>query len=309
MINVEYTKEETKKYLNYIRIVLSFSLILAWIYSFDFLLEKLTFTIIFISLLVISNIIFILLPEKFYSGVKINYIVFIVDMAFIIIGAQLFTVNDLRFIVCIFLAIFISAISQSVKMSILIAIVVDSLYFFINTELGKSQPLSYEMILLNLPFIFIVSIHSSFIAEKANQEVLKRKEIERMNELLTKGVITKSRKLSDITDFLDDLSESFLDALIVLDIEGVVKIFNSAAENMLNIKKNKAINSPLKDLAGLSAAKDIIMKLRFENKITKDELIDVGYDNKSLKVYATATFITNKEGNKIGILLLLRKIY
>jgi transcriptional regulator with PAS, ATPase and Fis domain len=229
-------------------------------------------------------------------------------MAFIIVGAQLFTVNDLRFIICIFLAIFISAISQSVKMSILIAIVVDSLYFFINTELSGMKPLSYEMILLNLPFIFIVSVHSSFIAEKANQEVLKRKEIERMNELLTKGVITKSRKLSDITDFLDDLSESFLDALIVLDIEGVVKIFNSVAEELFNIKKEKAINSPLKDLAGLSAAKDIIMRLKFENKVTKDELIDVGYENKSVKVYATATFITNKEGNKIGILLLLRKL-
>lgn len=305
---MEYSKEETKRYLNYIRIVLSLSLILAWIYSFDLLLRNLIFAIVFISLLIISNIIFILLPSKFYSGVKVNYIVFIIDMAFIIVGAQLFTVNDLRFIICIFLAIFISAISQSVKMSILIAIVVDSLYFFINTELSGMKPLSYEMILLNLPFIFIVSVHSSFIAEKANQEVLKRKEIERMNELLTKGVITKSRKLSDITDFLNDLSESFLDALIVLDIEGVVKIFNSVAEELFNIKKEKAINSPLKDLAGLSAAKDIIMRLKFENKVTKDELIDVGYENKSVKVYATATFITNKEGNKIGILLLLRKL-
>jgi len=120
--------------------------------------------------------------------------------------------------------------------------------------------------------------------------------------------VSKSRKLSDITDFLDDLSESFFDALIVLDIEGVVKIFNSVAEKMFNIPKSKAINSPLKDLAGLSAAKNIIMKLRFENKITKDEIIDVGYNNISIKVYATATFITNKEGNNIGILLLLRKI-
>jgi transcriptional regulator with PAS, ATPase and Fis domain len=159
-----------------------------------------------------------------------------------------------------------------------------------------------------LPFIFIVAVHSSFIAEKANLEVIKRKEIERMNELLTRGVVSKTRKLSDVTDFLDYLSESFLDALIVLDIEGVVKIFNSAAEEMFNIKKSQAVNSPLKDLAGLSAAKDIIMKLRFEGKVTKDELIDVGFDNKSIKVYATATFITNKEGHKIGILLLLRKM-
>ncbi len=307
-MNLEYTKEETKKYLNYIRIVLSLSLILAWIYSFDIIAENLISAIVLVAFLIISNVIFLLLPYKFYAGVKINYIVFIIDMAFIIIGAQLFTVNDLRFIVCVFLAIFISAVSQSVKMSVLIAIVVDTLYFFINTELSGIRALSYEMILLNLPFIFIVSVHSSFIAEKANQEVIKRKEIERMNELLTKGVVTKSRKLSDITDFLDDLSESFLDALIVLDIEGVVKIFNSVAEEMFNIKKSRAVNSPLKDLAGLSAAKDIIMKLKFENKVTKDELIDVGYDNKSIKVYATATFIINKEGNKIGILLMLRKI-
>ncbi|HPD19500.1 MAG TPA: hypothetical protein PLF61_07540, partial [Candidatus Goldiibacteriota bacterium] len=263
---------------------------------FDMLLKNLILAVIFISLLIISNVIFIIIPDRYYSGVKINYIVFILDMAFIIIGAQLFTVNDLRFIICIFLAIFISALSQSVNMSILIAIVVDALYVFINTELSGMQPLPYEMILLNLPFIFIVSIHSSFIAEKANMEVIKRKEIEKMNDLLTRGVITKSRKLSDITSFLDDLSESFLDALIVLDIDGVVLIFNSAAEKMFDLEKSKAVNFPLKDLAGLSAAKDIIMKLKFENKITKDELIDVGYDNKSIKVYATATFITNKEG-------------
>lgn len=305
---MSYSKEETKRYLNYIRIVLSLSLLIACIYSFDFLLGNLIFAVIFIFLLVISNFIFIFLPNKFYSGVKINYIVFIVDMAFIIIGAQLFTVNDLRFIVCVFLAIFISALSQSIKMSIIIAIVVDALYFFINTELAGMKSLSYEMILLNLPFIFIVSVHSSFIAEKANMEEAKRKEIERMNELLTQGVVTRSRKLSDIADFLDDLSESFLEGLVVLDIEGVVKIFNSVAENMFNIPKSRAVNSPLKDLPGLSAAKDIIMRLKFENIVTKDELIEAGYDDRSLRVYATATYITNKEGNKIGILLLLRKI-
>lgn len=308
MIKLLYTKEETKKYLNYIRVVLTLSLILAWFYSFDFLLKNLSFSLIFIFLLIISNIIFILLPAKFYSGVKINYIIFILDMAFIIIGAQLFTINDLRFIICVFLAVFISAISQSVNMSILIAVVVDALYFFLNTEMAGRKELPYEIIILNLPFIFIVSVHSSFIAEKANEEVIKRKEIERMNELLTKGVIKKSRKLSDVADFLDDLSESFLDALVVLDIEGIVKIFNSAAEEMFGIKKSLAINSPLKDLAGLSVAKDIIMKLRFENKITRDEIIDVGYSNKSIKVNATATFIKNKEGVNIGILLLLRKV-
>jgi PAS domain-containing protein len=308
VIKLIYTKDETKKYLNYIRVVLSLSLILAWFYSFDFILKNLNFSIIFIFLLIISNVIFILLPTKFYAGVKINYIIFILDMAFIIIGAQLFTINDLRFIICVFLAVFISAISQSVNMSILIAVVVDAIYFFLNTEIAGGKELPYEIIILNLPFIFIVSVHSSFIAEKANEEVIKRKEIERMNELLTKGVITKSRKLSDVTDFLDDLSESFFDALVVLDIEGVVKIFNSAAEKMLGIKKSQAINSPLKDLSGLSAAKDIIMKLRFENKITRDEIIDVGYNNNSIKVNATATFIKNKEGVNIGILLLLRKV-
>lgn len=308
MADVSYSKEETKRYLNYIRIVLSFALMLALIYSFDIFFENLFLAVIFVSILVISNFIFMLLPYKFYVGVKINYIVFIVDMAFIIIGAQLLTINDLRFIVCVFLAIFISALSQSIKMSILIAIVVDALYFFINTEIAGMKPLSYEMILLNLPFIFIISVHSSFIAEKANMEEVKRKEIERMNKLLAKGVVRKSKKLADIADFLDDLSESFLEALVVLDIEGVVKIFNSVAENMFNIPKSRAVNSPLKDLPGLSAAKDIIMRLKFENIVTKDELIEVGYDDKNFKVSATATYITNKEGNKIGILLLLRKI-
>lgn len=304
---MSFTKEETKRYLNYIRIILSLSLILAWIYSFDIVFEKFFFAVIFIFLLIISNIIFIFLPAKFYVGIRINYIIFIVDMAFIIIGSQLFTVNDLRFIVCVFLSIFISALSQSVNMSLFIAIVVNALYFFLSTEFAGAQAIPYEIILLNLPFIFIVSVHSSFIAEKANLEVLKRKEVERMNELLTKGVIVKSRKLSDVLDFLDDLSESFLEALVVLDIEGVVTIFNSVAEKMFNIPKNKAVNSPLKDLPGLSAAKDIIMKLKFEDVITKDELIDVGYGGQDIKVYATATYITNKEGSKIGILLMLRK--
>jgi PAS domain-containing protein len=298
-------EETNKKYILYLRSILSLWLILAGLYNYNAVVEKPLIPLIYVALLVLSNFIFMMIPKKAFAGVKMHYIVFLADMAFITSGAALFTGLDSRFIMVIFLAVFISAIGQSVSLSFFSAVVVNVVYVFYS--LGSSaEGVISEQVLLNLPFIFIVSLHSSYIAEKANADAAARRMLIKQNELLSKRVTSRAKQMIDMLEFMEEFGDAFRDAVIVLDVDGNVKLFNLAAEKILGIQKGKAINAAVKDLAPLAGARDLVMSLKFENKEAYDTVIAAGKEGKSC--LAAVNHIKNRDGENVGMLLRLREI-
>lgn len=298
-------EESNKKYIIYLRSILSLWLILAGLYNYQPVIEKPVIPLIYMGLLIASNFIFMLIPKRLFTGVKMHYIVFLADMAFITSGAAMFTGLDSRFIMVIFLAVFIAAIGQSVSLSFFSAVVVNTVYVFYSIGSSGDGAVS-EQVLLNLPFIFIVSLHSSYIAEKANAEAASKKILLKQNEALSKRVTSRARQMIDMLDFMEEFGEAFRDAVIVLDVDGNVKLFNLAAEKMLGIKKEKAINAAVRDLQPLEGARDLVMAVKFENREFYDEKITAGREGKAC--LAAANHIKNRDAENVGILLRIREL-
>ena len=298
------TIELRKRYVLYVRGILSAAIILVGMYNYTTVTISPVITYAFIALLVASNIVFMLIPAVKYRGLKLHYLVFILDMAFIVIGAYIFTHLDLQFIIAVFLTIFMAAMSQSVGFSILIAVVVNALYIYIKIMMGHS--VLSDSTLLNMPFMFVVALHGSYIAEKANEDIREKQQLEKMNVLLTKRATSKTKEVSEIVDFTENLCDSFKQAVIVLDEDGFVRMFNKAAEKIFSINRERTMNKPVKELTALGEVKDAFMALKLGHEEYTAKEIKLGSSGARLRVWTS--YVSDKAENPIGILCCAEKM-
>jgi len=297
-----------KRYLLYIRALLSLAIILIACYNYDAIIKTPVLPVIYLFLVIVSNFVFMLLPNEKYKGIKLHYIIFLLDILLIVIGAVIFKCMDIAFTLAIFLTIFISALSQSVALSLIITIVVDVLYVYLRVVTSHGEiTITDPQTLLNIPFIFIVAFHSSYLAEKANQELKEQHTLEKINIFLSKKVRNINEELSEIMSFTSDLCESFNEAVIVLDNDGVVRFFNKTAEKIFQVKAALVSNIALSEMTVLSEIKDTIMAVQFQGTETLDKEITVRIQDKEKNVVVNALFIKNNAGTKMGILCTARE--
>lgn len=295
-----------KKYIIYVRSLLTLSLLIVGSYNYEIVAERFDAAVFYVCVLLLSNAAVMFLPKKMFRGVKVHYFIFVLDMALIITGCYILTTLDLPFLIAVFLAVFMAALSQSVKMSVLIAVVVNAVYVY--TKTYAAGEVFDETAMLNIPFVFVVALHGSFMAERAADEEKAKFELENINEKLSKKVSDKSKQYTGLLGFTEDLSESFTDALIVFDINGRVKIFNSAAAGLFGIEREQAKDKPIKELPMLSGAKELIMALKFEGRQSHDGLIEINSAAGPVRVRATVSYIKNSEEDETGILFYARRI-
>ncbi|MFP4466197.1 MAG: hypothetical protein ACLFP1_04025 [Candidatus Goldiibacteriota bacterium] len=288
-----------KKQINYIRSVLSLSILVIVFYNYNIILENPAAAAVYIGIVAASNVFFLFLkPEKFLN-LKMHYLIFITDLSLIILCVHIFTVVKIDFVIAIFLTVFISALASSVKLSIATAVVVNTIYLYIVflNRAGAENFLESQAI-LNIPFIFIVALHSSFLAEQAALEVRQKISLEKMNTFLKKEIKGKDKEISAVQKFTEELCDSFAGAVIILNIKGFVKIFNDTAEKTLNIKASRVLEKSLSEIPIGAELKDIILKPVYgDEEIIKDNIM-INEERRRIDV----TFVKDKEGKKTGIL-------
>jgi len=271
-----------KKNLNYIRIILSFCLILIAIYNYEVFIQSPLFSLIYIFLVLISNIVFLFVPPHFFKSIRLHYIIFLLDVFLIVSGIALFIKFDIPFLIAIFLTMFMAALSKSSGLSFFIALVVNIIYLYIKVGLKVSIDIFNENFLMNLPFIFIVAIHSTYLAENVEQETEEKLQLEKINKFLAKKSINLKEKITDIIDFMGNIINSMNTGVIFIDNDGMIRLFNGKCEEIFNLKNSDIINKPLKEcklpenftqniLDVIFGNKDI--KGRFELKIGDDKYI------------------------------------
>jgi len=126
-----------------------------------------------------------------------------------------------------------------------------------------------------------------------------------MNVLLTKKTVAKSREVSVLSDFMDNLFDSFREGVMILDVDGSVRIFNKAAEKFLGINKTRAKGAPINALSQLGGVKNALMDLKFKGGEIAGKTVESGVKKRNLKI--DADFIRDKAQNEIGMYCLIRK--
>ena len=288
-----------KKQINYIRSVLSLAILVIVFYNHELVMKQPVISFLYIAAVAASNAVFFMLKREKFTNLKMHYIIFITDLSLIILCVHIFTEVKIDFIIAVFLTVFISALASSVKFSVATAFVVNAVYLYIVFLGGMDEKSFWEsQALLNVPFIFTVALHGSFLAEQAASELKQKMSLEKMNTFLKKEIVGKDEELNAVQKFTEELCDSFAGAVIILDVKGYVRIFNRAAEKVFGMKAGQITSRALSQIPISVELKDIMLKPAYSGvEVVKDEVL-IKNEVHGIDV----TFINDKADQKAGIL-------
>jgi PAS domain-containing protein len=295
--------DQRKRHFVYLRLILSLAVIVSASFYSKISPQTPLISLIFLVFVAISNVIFIFLPGTFFKDPRLHYAIFFIDLATVLIGSYLFTILDINLILAIFLTILMSALARSVGFSFLIALATNALYIYITFALSGRANMADSPVFFNVPYIFIVALHASFLAEKNSEDIREKNELEKIGKFLSQKAISVREQMLSVADFLEDIIQSFKYGIVILDNDGNIRIFNSKCEKMFNVKSSRAESEALVDLDFLGGIKEAIMNFKFNGvEIYEKKVAAVGKE-----YLVTISSISTKIGSSSGILCFIKE--
>ncbi|PKL92797.1 MAG: hypothetical protein CVV21_00170 [Candidatus Goldiibacteriota bacterium HGW-Goldbacteria-1] len=303
--------KQNKRSITYIRAVLTLIIILLGIYNFGGIIESSGFLFFYIAVVIISNIFFGLLPEKMYEGMKLHYIIFVLDIILVSFGAYWLAGLTFNMLMVIFLALFMAAIGQSVGLSVAIAAVTTLVYFFIRSSGNDAGFAGFmqEREILNIPFIFVVSLHASFLAEKANEEIEEKKKMKKAYGELSEKLKDSHEDLEGMLEFHTRVYDSLKSGFIIMDASGIIKVFNARAEEIFALRGHKARNMHFKHLEAIGDAAELINNLILKRQPSEKVSVSIQAAGIIKKLLVSTYHVKDRENNITGYICSVEQVF
>lgn len=303
--------QQTKRSITYIRALLTLIIILLGIYNFGGLIESSGFVFFYIAVVLISNVFFALLPEKMYEGMKLHYIIFVLDIILVSFGAYWLAGLTFNMLMVIFLALFMAAIGQSVGLSVAIAAVTTLVYFFIRSSGNDAGFAGFmqEKEILNIPFIFIVSLHASFLAEKANEETAEKKKMKKAYGELSEKLKNTHEDLEGMLEFHLRVYDALKYGFIIMDASGIIRVFNVKAEEIFAMRGNKARNLHFRQVEAIGEAAELINNLVLKRQPAENAAVSIQAAGMLKKLLVSTYNIKDRENNIIGYICSVEQVF
>jgi hypothetical protein len=234
-----------KKNIFLIRLILSLILgCLAFFYLQNHLDQK-PVILGYVGFLLLSFIPFYFWGEERFKSVRFQYIVFTMDLVFLLGALYLFEGFDTNLLMMMFLTFFISALSQSIGRSLMVAIMVTSIYVYLlylkNPDFNYLDP----FFLLSCALIFVVAIHSGYLAYRTVQEEKDMIQLAQKIEVLTEKVQQGDQATLEYAGLLKNVLDGLPLGALAVSVEGFVIFANSKVSKMLDLNPRTLTNADL----------------------------------------------------------------
>jgi hypothetical protein len=200
-------------------------------------------TLLPLVLTLASQLVLWRLPLAKMEGPRAYYAVFIFDLMVILLNLQMAGRLRQDLVITFFMAIFCSAMLRRVGASFGAALVLGAAYLALENRAGGGLAAWDNGQLLDLPFIFIASIHSGLVAQEAQTEAEARHRLLADNGVLTRKLrnnfFESYRFNQDIKALLDTLPF----AMVMLDRTQGIRFFNAGAELVFGICRKNVLGS------------------------------------------------------------------
>ncbi len=308
MSGLQQATPHVKKNIFLIRLLLALILLC---FAYFFLLahpEQKKLAVVYALVLAASFIPFYFLAAEKFEKVRFQYIVFSMDFVFLLAGIYLFDHFDTNLLILIFLTFFISALSQSVGRSVFVSIAVIALYVYLIYY--KSDNFNYydPFLFLSCALLFVVAIHSGYLAYRTVQEEKELVELARKTSLLTERVREGDQAALEYAATLKNVLDTLPIGAIAVSIEGYTIFVNARVGKILDVNPKSLSNiylfskdTPLGDIGDLMANS---IKNRQE---LKREYLDTHWNSKPKRFRLDSASGSGPSGKVWGTLFLLQE--
>ncbi len=195
-----------------------------------------------------SQIVTALLPSRFFEGLKFCYIMFLFDLSFILLSLWVMNQVQSFLLAAIFLSIFIAAVAQKFWYTCLTSVVVAGVYLACKIYTPQGFDYVKPQDLLELPFILILSLHSSILVQETQVEIVRRKTLEASKGALTNKLKKTSEDMQAMSQFFESVLGAIPVALVMMDSNFRVRYFNKDAEAVFGTKRRDILDREIKDV-------------------------------------------------------------
>lgn len=199
----------------------------------------------------ISNIIFYFIPENKFSRPVVTFAIFLIDVVAISLAIYLSQGMQTDFYLIYFLIIFIASVGQDLRGSIPIAVVASVLYGWLLLRANPGISILDSAILIRIPFIFIVSIISSYWSTEIRRELTEKKELEDFARRLEREIARMTAEETDLKSYHDTVINSVASGVIALSSDGTITTINPEAARVLGTDQSNLMGKNIKDIEGL----------------------------------------------------------
>ena len=252
---------------------------------------------------------FSFLTEEKFEQVHFQYGVFSMDFVFLLGGLYLFDHFETNLLIITFLTFFISAISQSIGRSIVVAVAVIALYLYL--VYYKSDVFNYTdpFLLLSCALLFVVAIHSGYMAYRTVQEEKEIAELAKKAALLTEKVRAGDQAALDYAATLKNVLDSLPIGAMAVSVEGNIIFVNARVGKILDLNPKTLTNLFLQvgKETPLMAIGETMAKALKDRKELKREYIDMDWKNAKKRFRLDSSQGISPSGKAWGTLFLLQE--
>ncbi len=257
----------------------------------------------------ISNIIFYFIPESKFSRPIITFAIFLTDVVAISLAIYLTQGMQTDFYLIYFLIIFIASVGQDLRGSIPIAVVASILYGWLLLRANPGISILDSAILIRIPFIFIVSIISSYWSTEIRRELMEKKELENFARRLEEEIARMTADESDLKSYSNTVINSVASGVIAVGNDGVITTINPEAARVLGSNQAELTGKNIKDTPGLEALWTKMQQVIDTNTpIERLQISIKDTSNNTLPIGLSASPMSSSNSNISGCVAILRDL-
>lgn len=297
-----------KKTLLFLRFILILATILVMTYSKKGLsVFEPGYGVAFIYFL--SNLILYCFPEKKFSRPVFSFFIFLFDIIAISLGIYFTQGIQTDFYLIYFLVIFVASVGQDIAGSLPIAIVASLLYGWLIYKSNPGIQLYDSKILIRIPFLFIISLISSYWSQSTRRELRKKEELERFNRELKKEVERVAAEEIELRRYNEKIINSVMSGVIAVSNDGIITTLNPVAEKTLGLKKAEAIGQDIKNFSELTPLWEKMNQcMKSGNSIKRDEVAIKNKNNEKIPIGFSMSPITGAKERFSGCVVIFKDL-
>ncbi len=297
-----------KKILLSLRFLLIFAIVLVMTYSKKGLYVFAPgYTIALIYLL--SNLCLYFFSERILARPLISFFIFLFDVIIISLGIYFTQGVETDFYLIYFLVIFVAAVGHGIGGSMPIAIIASIIYGWMIYRANPGISLLDSKFLIRIPFLFIISLVSSYWSQSTRRELKKKKELEEFSHQLKMEVARVAAQETELRQYSEKVINSVTSGVIAVRDNGLITTLNPEAERILGLTKEEAVGYSIKNIERLDAVwQKMAQSMNTGNLLLREEVSITNRENEAIPIGISISPITGAEERLSGCVAIFRDL-
>ncbi|KPJ51148.1 hypothetical protein AMJ40_00640 [candidate division TA06 bacterium DG_26] len=265
----------------------------------------------------LSNIILSFIPQEKFARPTISSIVVVADAIFVSLAIYLTSGFNTDFYLIYFLVIFIAAMRQDLKGSVMAGAVAISLYGWLVARSSPDFDILSTPFLIRGVFFMLVATFSGFLAQrtKVSEEArsiaeMRTRELERRLRVTESMSDISIEKLKELHHYNESILESISSGILVVDLTQIVTTFNEGAQKVTGVPSEKVLGREVGSIPGWqkgfaqTISDTVLMRREVQNR--EVEIIDAS--GRRIPLGITTSLLRSGNQTILGAIAIFRDI-